>query len=213
MKNNLKKILQLDFKTLLIATLIIVILLLRMCTPKPPTEPGDIIKVDGEKYEVIKRIRDTQYIPQIKTVYKPGEKIYVETPIYIDVPVDVDTNAIIKDYYSKRVYKDTIKLQDSLGFVSITDTIQENKLKGRLFYSNINKILVKDSIIVKQLPKNQLYFGGVVGADRVGVINFFGPNFIYKTKSDKMYSLGVGLNNNQSITIQGGLYWKIKLKK
>ena len=34
-----------------------------------------------------------------------------------------------------------------------------------------------------------------------------------KTKTDKIYNLGVGINNNKGISVQGGMYWKIKLKK
>lgn len=214
MKNDSKQIRSLiDFKTLLIISLIFVILFLKLCTPKPPVKPGDTIKVGGKKYTVIQRIIDTQYIPKTKTVYKDGETIFVEKPIYIDIPVNVDTNAILKDYYSKRVYKDTIKLEDSLGQITLVDTIQENKIKGRTFQSSINQIVIKDSIIVIKPPVTQLYVGGTIGADKVVGFNYFGPTFVLKTKSDHMYSLGVGLNNNKTTSIQAGAYWKIKLKK
>jgi hypothetical protein len=184
-----------------------------MCSPKPPVKPGDTIKVGGKKYVVLHRIIDTQYIPKTKTVYKPGETIYVEKPIYIDVPADVDTGAILKDYYAKRVYKDTIKLEDSLGQITLIDTIQQNKIKGRWFKSNINQIVIKDSIIVEKPQVNQVYVGGVIGADRVVGFNFFGPTFVLKTKSDHMYSLGIGINNNKATSIQAGALWKIKLRK
>lgn len=209
----MRNLLKLDFKTLLIAVLIIVILLLKMCSPKPPTQKGDVIKVDGKKYEVIKRITDTQYVKKTNTVYKQGETIYVEKPIYVDVPSNVDTAEILKDYFAKYIYKDTIRLKDSLGIVTITDTIQKNRIVGRFFKSDINQITIKDSIIVKELPRNQLYVGGIIGADRVVGFNYFGPTFVLKTKSDNMYSLGVGFNNNKTLSLQGGIYWKIKLKK
>jgi hypothetical protein len=213
MKKNSKKFYEyLDLKTLMIICLIIVILLLKLCTPKPPVKPGDTIKVGGKKYTVIQRVIDTQYIPKTQTVYKPGQTIYVETPVYIDVPADVDTAAILKDYYSKRVYKDTIKLEDSLGTITLVDTVQENKIKGRTLKSDINQIVIKDSIIVVKLPVNQVYVGGLVGVTRQG-FNFFGPNFVLKTKSDNMYSLGIGITNALVPSIQGGIYWKIKLKK
>jgi hypothetical protein len=213
MKKNKNILDYLDLKSIIIICLIIVILLLRMCSPKPPVKPGDTIKVGGKKYVVLHRIIDTQYIPKTKTVYKPGETIYVEKPIYIDVPSDVDTGAILKDYYAKRVYKDSIKLEDSLGTITLIDTIQENKIKGRWFKSNINQIVIKDSIIVEKPPVNQFYFGGVVGADRIVGFNFFGPSLVLKTKSDNMYSLGVGINNNRATSVQLGALWKIKLRK
>jgi hypothetical protein len=212
-KNNTNFYNLFDFKTILIVVLILVILLMKMCSPKPPVKPGDTIKVNGKKYVVLHRTIDTQYIPKTKTVYKPGETIYVETPIYVDVPANVDTNAILKDYYSKRVYKDSIKLEDSLGSITLIDTIQENKIKGRWFKSNINQIVIKDSIIVEKPPVNQVYVGGVIGADRKIGFNYFGPTFVLKTKSDNMYSLGLGINNNLNTSIQAGIFWKIKLKK
>jgi hypothetical protein len=213
MKKNKSILDYLDFKSIIIICLIIVILLLKMCSPKPPVKPGDTIKVNGKKYVVIHRTIDTQYIPKTKTVYKPGETIYVETPIYIDVPADVDTGAILQDYYAKRVYKDSIKLEDSLGTITLIDTIQENKIKGRWFKSNINQIVIKDSIIVEKPPVNQFYVGGVIGADRVVGFNFFGPSLVLKTKADNMYSLGVGINNNRATSVQVGALWKIKLRK
>ena len=209
----MKNILKLDFKTLLIAVLIIVILLLKMCTPKPSPKPGDVIKVDGKKYEVIKRITDTQYVTKTQTIFKEGKTIYVEKTIYVDVPSDVDTAEILKDYFAKYTYKDTIKLEDSLGTVQITDTIHKNRILARTFKSNINQVHVHDSIIVKELPKNQVYVGGIIGADKKVGFNYFGPTFVLKTKSDHMYSIGVGLNNNFTTSIQVGVYWKIKLKK
>jgi len=201
-----------DIKTLVIAVLLIIILFLRLCTPKPPIK-REIIKIDGKKYELIKHTIDTEYVTKTKTVYKPGKDIYVTDTIYVDVPKDVDTAAILRDYYAKRVYKDTFQLDDSLGTVSISDTVHQNKLLGRLFYASINKTIINDKKIVKELPKNQLYAGGEIGVDRITGINFFGPNIVLKTKTDKMFSLGAGINNNRAITIQGGVYWKIKLKK
>ena len=146
-------------------------------------------------------------------IYKEGETIYVEKPIYVDVPNDVDTGEILKDYFAKYTYKDTIKLEDSLGTVQITDTIQKNKIVSRTFKSNINQVHVRDSIIVKELPKTQLYVGGNIGVDKVVGFNYFGPTFVLKTKLDNMYSLGVGINNNKTTSIMTGVYWKIKLKK
>lgn len=201
-----------DLKTIIIICLVIVILLMKMCTPKPPIEVGGDINVGGEKHVVIKRVIDTQYIPKTKVIYKPGEKISEEKIIYVDLPQKIDTFSILKDFYAKRIYKDTIKLEDSLGHITLIDTIQENKIKGRWFMSQINQVVIKDSIFIKKLPVNQLYFGGVLGADKVVGFNYFGPTFVLKTKSDNMYSLGLGINNNKNTSIQMGVYWKIKLK-
>ena len=74
-----------------------------------------IIKVAGKKYQVVKTIIDTQYVKTTKILYKNGKTIYREKPIYIDIPNDIDTTEIIKDYYSKVFYDDTFILDDNLG--------------------------------------------------------------------------------------------------
>jgi hypothetical protein len=58
-----------------------------------------------------------------------------------------------------------------------------------------------------------MYIGGVAGFDKVNIVNFVGPSLLLKDKKDKVYSLGVGYSNAKSLSIQGGIYWKIKLKK
>lgn len=203
-----------DLKTLLIVGLIIVILMMRMCDGGNENDKK-IVKIDGKKYEVVKHTLDTVIVPVKQTVYKEGKTIYKEVPIYVQYPPDIkiDTAQILKEFYSKVVYKDTLKLKDSLGFITITDTITKNSILNRLIDANINKTTIKETLIVKELPNNQVYIGGVAGFDKTNIVNFLGPNFILKTKKDKMYSLGVGYGLNNNLSIQAGMYWKISFKK
>jgi hypothetical protein len=175
--------------------------------------PGETIRVDGKKYEVLKRTVDTIRVP-VKTVeYRKGSDIYVETPIYVEIPAKVDTLSILKDYYAKRVYIDTLKLKDDLGFIVVNDTVSQNSLLGRMWDAQVNKTTIKEQIIVKELPRNQVYIGAVGGFNRQDIVNFAGPSLLLKTKSDKIYSLGVGYSGDKTVSIQGGIYWKIKLTK
>ena len=208
--NLLKK---LDFKTLLILALVVVVLLMRMCGNKPEPKKGDTIKIDGKKYEVLKHEIDTEYVKVTQTVVKQGKDIIHDVPVYVNVPVNVDTNAILKDYYAKYCVKDTLRLTDSLGYVAIKDTLFKNRLLNRKYVSNIHKTVIKETLIVKELPRNQVYVGGVMGFDKTNIINFAGPSAMLKTKTDKVYTLGVGYSNAKSVAVQGGMYWKIKLKK
>lgn len=205
---------KIDFKTLTIIVLIIVIFLMRACSGDIDGEgKKEIIKIDGKKYEVIKRVVDTVYQPVVQTVYKEGKTIYKEVPIYISVPPVVDTFGVLKDYYAKYVYKDTLKLEDSLGYISVTDTIFQNKVLARVWKSFVNKITVKETVFVKDLPKVQVFAGGRLGVDKATIINFAGPELIIKDKKDRMYSIGIGYNNSKTVTFSVGMYWKIKLKK
>jgi hypothetical protein len=206
---------KLDFKTLAIVGLIVVILLMRMCDgdkTKKDINKGDIIKVDGKKYEVVDNKRDTVYIKRDTIVYKEGKtiKVKVEVPKYI--PLEADTQLILMDYFTKRFYTDTLDLgQDS--YVTIEDTVVENKIFARKFTSTITERIINDTLFLKEPAKRQIYLGLTGGFDKVNILNYAGPSLLYKDKKDKIFGLGVGLNNSKQISLQGSIYWKIKLKK
>jgi hypothetical protein len=186
---------KLDLKTILILVLIIVILLMRACTSTVKPKKGGTIKVNGKKYVVVKH------------------DIFVDKPVYVKVPTNVDTVAILRDYYTKYPYKDTVKLTEGLGFITINDTIFKNKILNRTFVSHVNKITIKETLYLEQPPKVMVFIGGVAGFDKVNIVNFVGPSLLIKDKKDKVYSIGIGYSNAKTVSIQGGIYWKIKLKK
>lgn len=213
----LNKILQflkkLDLKSLLIIGLVIVILLMRACSGDNVNAKPETINVNGRKYEVLDKKVDTVYITKDTVVYKPGETIYRDKPINLPISPNVDSLAIIKDYYSAIVYRDTLHLSENMGYVSVTDTISQNKIIGRLWSAKLQKEIVHETTIVKEPARTQLYIGGTVGFDTKSPINFVGPTVMLKTKTDRVYLLSAGYGVNQRTIIQGGLLWKIKLRK
>jgi hypothetical protein len=202
-----------DLKTLLIICLVFVIFLMRMCGGESPEVDPKIIKIDGKKYEVVKHKVDTIIVPVKQTEYRDGKTIYKDTIIYVQIPMKIDTNIILKDYFSKVVYVDTLKLKDSLGYVSLKDTITKNSILNRVFDAKINKTTIRETLVVKEPPVNEFYLGGVAGFDKTNIVNFLGPNLTIKTKKEKMFTFGVGYGLNRNITIQAGMLWKIKFKK
>ena len=185
---------------------------------------AEIVKVDGKKYELLKYAIDTVEVVKTKVVTKKGEDIYHETIVEKEVliPAVVDTMALLKDYYSKVLYKDTLVLPDSLGTVDVTDTISQNKIFGRTFNANIKQRIIKETTIVKELPKTQVYYGITGGFNKVDVVSNLGAGVLIKTKGDKIYQLGIGVANKVgtdgtngvlSPFIGGGVFWKIKFKK
>ena len=154
---------------------------------------------------------------------KKGEDIYHEVIVdhEVKVPVNVDTNAILKDFYSKVLYKDTLHLPDSLGTVAVIDTISQNKIFGRTFNANVKQRTIKETTIVKELPKTKVFYGFEGGFNKKDVVSHIGTGIIINTKSDKIYNLGIGVANrvidgtNGGLTpyINAGVYWKIKLRK
>ena len=195
---------KIDFKTIIICGLILFIFSLRFCN-KPD---GKIVTIDGKPYQVVKHTIDTVYTPIVQTVYKKGKDIYKKVPVYVQLPGDVDTVQVVKDYYSKVIYKDTLKLKDSLGYVSVTDTIFNNSILGRVWDSHINKITVNDRMIVKELPKNEIYLGGNLALSSKSFTSI-GPSLMLKTKKERVFSVGVGLGPNNTVQYSGGVYIKL----
>ena len=212
----------LNFRNIAIAALVIYILL-QWFNPGGVMPGGRTIRIDGKKYEVIKHEIDTVDIVKTKIVTKKGEDIYHETIVEKEViiPAIIDTLALLKDYYSKVLYKDTLVLPDSLGTVSVIDTISQNKILGRTFNASVKQRTIKETTIVKELPKTKIFYGLEGGFNKADFVSSVGAGILINTKKDKIYQLGLGVNNqtidgiNGSFSpyIRGGVYWKIKFKK
>ena len=168
-----------------------------------------ITYVNGKPYEVIKHEIDTIDIVKTKIVTKAGKDIYHDTTIYVPVPMNVDTIAIIKDYFAKNVYKDTLHLPDSLGFVLVLDTISQNKILTRTFNANVKQRTIKETTIVKELPKPHIYWGFGAGFDKINFVNHVQANLLLQTKCDRLYSIGGGVDINKTPFINTSIYFKI----
>lgn len=212
----------LNFKNIAIAALIIYILL-QWFNPGGVMPGGRTIRIEGKKYEVIKHDIDTMEVVKTKVVTKKGEDIYHEVIVEkeVQIPAVVDTAALLKDYYSKVLYKDVLVLPDSLGTVAVTDTISQNKILGRTFDAKVKERTIKETLIVKEPAKNQVYYGLNGGFNKADVVSSVGAGIMLKTKRDKIYQFTLGVNNRVVDGTTGafspyvgfGTYWKIKVKK
>ena len=211
----------LNFKNIAIAVLIIFVLL-EWFNPGG-VMPGKKVFIAGKAYEVIKHEIDTVDIVKTKVVTKKGEDIYHETIVEKEViiPAVIDTMALLKDYYSKVLYKDVLVLPDSLGTVAVTDTISQNRILGRTFNANVKQRTIKETTIVKELPKTKVFYGLEGGFNKADFVSSVGAGVLINTKKDKIFQLGLGVTNqttdgtNGGFTpyVRGGVYWKLKLKK
>jgi len=202
--------------------LLIAVVIFQQCGGNK-TKTGEIVKVDGKKYELIKHEIDTFEVVKTKVVTKKGEDIYHETIKEVNIPTIVDTQALLHDYFAKNIYKDTLHLPDSLGIVSLIDTITQNKILGRTFNANVKQRVIKETTIVKELPKTKVFYGIEGGFNKADVVSHIGLGMIINTKSDKIFQLGLGVANRVTTPngtsgtlspfITGGVYWKIKFKK
>jgi len=124
--------------------------------------------------------------------------------------MNVDTMEIIKQYFAKNVFKDTLHLPDSLGYVAVQDTISKNKIESRKYSANVKQRTIKETTIVKELPKAQLYWGIGLGLDKVNYVNNVNANLLLKSKCDRIYGLGAGVDINKTPFVNASIYWKIK---
>lgn len=203
---------KIDTKTLIIFGLIIVIFLLNMCSTDV-SDDGKKVKIAGKTYTIIKHEIDTVVVPVRQIVYRDGKEIYREKTIYVDIPSNIDTNSIIRNYYSQVVYKDTLRLSDSLGYISVVDTIFNNSILNRKWESYVNKFTVKETLYLKQDPRLQFFVGGFGGYNSVLNSVYLGPTIMLKNKKENTFNLGIGVGTGKEVLFQGSIYRLIRLKK
>lgn len=183
-------------KNLLIVLLIIVLGFFVFSDPK---------YVGGGNTTTIVTKIDTLYKLDTIREYKKGDRIpfaVLDTIYEIDEVHIHDTTYIVNDYNKVKVYSDTLHINTD-NYVSIQDTISQNKIFGRGYNAHFTEktIVVTNDIYHK--PKNEL-FAGIIGD-----VNRF----------DNKLGVGVGLNykkgnesyiiNYTTNQISFGLYKKI----
>ena len=118
---------------------------------------------------------------------------------------------LVKLHLSKNVQKDSVKI-DSIGFVKVTDTVQNNVVQNRKWEYNLKYPIIKETIIEPSKRVNQLYIGGGLQGTQYNIINSINGGILYKNKKDQIYGLSVGINTNGQVVYGVSSYWKIKFK-
>ena len=118
---------------------------------------------------------------------------------------------LVKLHLSKNVQKDSVKI-DSIGFVKVIDTVQNNIVQNRKWEYNIKYPIIKETVIQPSKKVNQLYIGGGLQGNQYNIINSINGGILYKNKKDQIYGLSVGINTNGQVVYGVSSYWKIKFK-
>jgi hypothetical protein len=174
--------------------------------------------VDGKELHPIHDTIETEVPVDVPVPYE------VEKPIpyavHDTIEAKVDTNFIVNQYLnSKNIFTNTYKFEKQQGSITITDTISKNKLIGRKYITNITPKV--DTLEIPEPFRRKVYAGFEGGFNQADYVNFIGVGVMMNSKSNKIYNLGIGVNNkttdgtNGYLTpyIRGGVYWKIRLKK
>jgi hypothetical protein len=184
-----------NISTLLVVVLAVLLWLQRGCSSTSPVEPKVITKV-VTKWDTVK-VEQTEYVPQII------EKVVVNIDTF---STPIDTVSVLKDYYAKYFYTDTIQL-DTLGSIIVNDTITRNLISFRDVQSNI--FIPTTTITNTTYLYKREFFGSIsVGATNQAVQNI-NAELLYINKKRQGYGIGVGLNPNFQPIYTGRLYWKI----
>ena len=184
-----------NIQTLLIVVLAAVLFLQRGCSSTPQVEPEVITEV-VTKWDTLK-VTEKEYVP----------KYIRKTIIDIDTfQAPIDTVSILKDYYAKYFYTDTIKI-DTLGTIVINDTVTRNLISMRDVQSNI---FIPTTTITNTvyLYKREFYGGIAIGSTNQAVQNINGE-LLYINKKRDAYGFGVGLNPQWQPVYTVRMYWKI----
>ena len=184
-----------NIQTLLIVVLAAVLFLQRGCSSTPPVEPEVITKV-VTKWDTLK-VTEKEYVP----------KYIRKTIVDIDTfQAPIDTVSILKDYYAKYFYTDTIKI-DTLGTIIVNDTVTRNLISMRDVQSNI---FIPTTTITNTvyLYKREFYGGISVGSTNQAVQNI-NAELLYINKKRQSYGFGVGLNPQWQPVYTVRMYWKI----
>ena len=188
------------FWQFLVVFLLLVIFLLRQCTPQPE-QPTSSHSVDT--------VIDTVYIHDTITAYTPAQTVY--DTVYSDVPFD--TLGMITDYFKVIISNDTLRGENYE--VAIREVISRNRIQKRSAVVTVKEVITTiheiDSIYYTTecpKPKTKVYAGFGVGGwiDKAG----FAPAIAVQTKKDNLYSASFDIINK---TAWVHFYWKIKLRK
>jgi len=149
------------------------------------------------------------------------KKLKIKEVIHDTLPPEyiADTNypklkaqydALVAAYLVKNIYADTVKL-DTLGYVSVADTVYKNEIHNRSYrYSYKIPTVTVTNTITKYAPaKGALFIGGGITGNKNGVELLQG-GLLYKSKKDKVFGLNLGINGNSQIVYGVHSYWKIK---
>jgi hypothetical protein len=163
------------------------------------------------------------------TTWKRYDSLIVKkVPVLKEIVVEVaskpemlpDTNyatlkrqymALLQLYLNKVVYSDTIRV-GNYGYISVLDTVKENKLASRKIKENYNIPEIKETkTITRYLPPSRSLFvgGGINTSNSIG-IRGIEAGILYKTKKESIFNIKAQVDLDGKPMYGFGYYTKIK---
>ena len=203
------------------AILIAVVILLRSCQAPCDNSIGGIvsstttIKKEGGD-TIIKYVSNE--LPQPDTIRVPVPKYYYnDTGSTKWKYYNIDTAAILSDYFAVLFYQDSVYdidtiSGDTLLLAIVADTVSRNRIVARDFmYQNFRATTTYQTENVLQEQKNKFFIGGHAGGSMNGFYDV-GVDVAILTKKDHLYSVGYNaLQPWPNFELTG--YWNLNFKK
>jgi hypothetical protein len=115
-------------------------------------------------------------------------------------------------FLAKNIQKDKLKI-DSIGYVSILDTVSKNLIIGRKFTYDLKYPIIKTTITLPAPKINQLYVGVGIQGSSTSLVNQFDVGVMLKNRKDQLYGISLGVDKNLTPIIGISSYWKINFRK
>ena len=150
-------------------------------------------------------ITDTITVVEEKFIPKWRTKVVRDT-VEVQKVLEVDTLEILKDYFEKYVYLDTIQI-DTLGYVTILDTLSQNRILYRK--PTINIQIPTKTITIVERENEREYYAGLGVRTTMNRYTWMGLEGVIRTKKGNTFLVGFGTDNENNFSMGGSVHWKI----
>ena len=119
--------------------------------------------------------------------------------------------ALLQLYMNKLVYSDTIRV-GTYGYITVLDTIRENKIAYRKTRDNFDIPVVKETKTITKYapPTRNLFVGAGISVNNALGIRGAEAGMIFKTKKDQLYNVKASVDLDGKVMYGVGYYYKIK---
>ena len=190
------------FEHIIILSLGILLLWFTQCRRVDPIV-DEVVKTEViVKWDTV-QVEKTEYIPKIV------EKVIINIDTF---STPIDTVSVLKDYYAKYFYTDTIQI-DTLGSIIVNDTVSRNLISFRDVQSNIfipTTTVTNTVYLYKREFFGGISIGGMINpVQSESPIDYISGELMYVNKKRNVYGFGLGIDSDFHPIISGRMYWKI----
>lgn len=163
---------------ILLTAILVIVLTWRECT-RPPR-----IIVD------VQHTSDTIHGDSIPVPYPVVQIIKEDSIVYRNIPAQIDSAAVAREYYAERYYKQYPIVDDSSVFISIDALVSENRLRWVVPYVQIKRprVINHYTTVIQETEQRNKYFYGFGVGRNPNEFSLTGNLALY-TKKQTLYSL------------------------